>query len=354
MHHHLFCSDSEGPLCLNDNAFELAQVFIPQGDKLFAMLSAYDDYLADIVKRPGYKAGDTLKLILPFLKAYGATNQAIEDYSKQAVAWVPDAKESLKYIKARFKVVIITTSYEQFARPMYRQAGIPEENIYCTALDLDGYNVPAQEIEWIKKLALEMLAMPPLILDQPLSKDTKAAIKRLEEIFWQEIWGGKCGRLLQGVEVMGGQMKAQAIRDSIKQTGLNLEQVMFVGDSITDVEAFKLVRQAGGVSISFNGNAYALAEAEFACISPTVYTTAAMAYAFAWKGRYQVHELAQDLNETALAKSGVPKDLIQHVFSGHSSPPLLEIITPDNRQELIEKSQHMRKVLRGEQIGALG
>ncbi|MFQ6074292.1 MAG: hypothetical protein ACE5KC_03635, partial [Candidatus Bathyarchaeia archaeon] len=66
----VFISDCEGPISKNDNAFELATHFIPEGDSFFTLISRYDDILADIVKKPGYKAGDTLKLILPFLKAY--------------------------------------------------------------------------------------------------------------------------------------------------------------------------------------------------------------------------------------------------------------------------------------------
>ena len=50
----------EGPLALNDNAFELCREFIkPQGDRFFQQVSRYDDYLAEVAKRPGYKAGDT-------------------------------------------------------------------------------------------------------------------------------------------------------------------------------------------------------------------------------------------------------------------------------------------------------
>lgn len=46
-----FITDCEGPLTLNDNAFELADNFIENGGKLFKILSLYDDYLVDIVKR---------------------------------------------------------------------------------------------------------------------------------------------------------------------------------------------------------------------------------------------------------------------------------------------------------------
>ncbi len=66
----IFVSDCEGPISKNDNAFELAAHFIPEGEKLFTNISKYDDVLADVLQKPGYTAGSTLKLILPFFKAY--------------------------------------------------------------------------------------------------------------------------------------------------------------------------------------------------------------------------------------------------------------------------------------------
>ena len=78
--------DCEGPLALNDNAFELCREFIkPQGDRFFQQVRRYGDYLSQVAKRPGYKSGDTLKLILPFLKAHGLTNGQIEAYSRKNV-----------------------------------------------------------------------------------------------------------------------------------------------------------------------------------------------------------------------------------------------------------------------------
>ena len=46
--------DCEGPLTKNDNALELSQHFIPDGERLFTQLSRYDDILAFMVKRKGY------------------------------------------------------------------------------------------------------------------------------------------------------------------------------------------------------------------------------------------------------------------------------------------------------------
>ena len=38
-----FITDCEGPLTLNDNAYELAVHFIENGGELFKVLSLYDD-----------------------------------------------------------------------------------------------------------------------------------------------------------------------------------------------------------------------------------------------------------------------------------------------------------------------
>ena len=73
-----FNTDCEGPISKNDNAMELSEFYIPNGHRLFAIVSKYDDYLADVERRPGYKAGDTLKLILPFLKAFGVRTRGSE------------------------------------------------------------------------------------------------------------------------------------------------------------------------------------------------------------------------------------------------------------------------------------
>ena len=70
-----FITDCEGPLTLNDNAYELANNFIEDGGNLFKILSLYDDYLVDIVKKENYKAGNTLKLILPFFVVENLKNK---------------------------------------------------------------------------------------------------------------------------------------------------------------------------------------------------------------------------------------------------------------------------------------
>ena len=75
-----FITDCEGPLTLNDNAFEISAKFIQDGGELFKVLSLYDDYLVDIVKKENYKAGNTLKLILPFFVVENLSNSDFIDF----------------------------------------------------------------------------------------------------------------------------------------------------------------------------------------------------------------------------------------------------------------------------------
>jgi len=92
--------DCEGPITKNDNALEISHYFLPEGKKFFSLLSKYDDFLADIIKRKGYRAGTTLAFILPFLKAYGATNKVIKDYSRNH--FLPERKDA--YFHYQYKL----------------------------------------------------------------------------------------------------------------------------------------------------------------------------------------------------------------------------------------------------------
>jgi energy-converting hydrogenase A subunit R len=133
-----FITDCEGPLTLNDNAFELCAHFIDDGDKLFKILSLYDDYLVDIVKKEGYKAGNTLKLILPFFVLEKLTNDDLIDFSQNNIYAVDESKFLLKYLKGAMNTYIVSTSYGQYIEALCNYIDFPFQNTYHTQLDVDG------------------------------------------------------------------------------------------------------------------------------------------------------------------------------------------------------------------------
>ena len=102
-----------------------------------------------------------------------------------------------------------------------------------------------------------------------LSADDRETVRELDRLFWEEMAaaGRMSGEILAAVRPVGGGMKLAALEQIVADLGVRGEDVMYVGDSITDAPPFAAVRRWGGVSLSFNGNGYALAAAEFAAAS---------------------------------------------------------------------------------------
>jgi len=357
----IFISDCEGPISKNDNAFELVSHYIPNGNRLFTLISKYDDVLADIVKRADYKAGDTLKLILPFLKAYEVTNQAITDYSSKNVLLVPEAKEMLHFVQNFMSSFIVSTSYEQYMRALCNLVDFPFEKVHCTKLDLDKYKITEKEVAQIKRLREQMVTMPiPEIPKgaeslKDFSKEHQNSVRRLDEIFWKELFQMSVGATLREVNPVGGDEKAEAVQNIVAQLKGSMHNVMYVGDSITDVSVFRLVREKGGLTVSFNGNAYAVREAEIAVLSENAIVTAVLADAFNKFGKETVMKLVKDWKASTLEEFGLTPNLKRHFYELHRKKlPRVEIVTSKNMEKLMKESTAFRKTVRGEAIGKLG
>jgi energy-converting hydrogenase A subunit R len=356
----IFVSDCEGPVSKNDNAFELTSHSVPEGKRFFTLISKYDDVLADVIKRPGYKAGDTLKLILPFLKVYGVTNKAMIEYSSENILLIPDAAEMLQYTRRIMPSFIVSTSYEQYMRALCDLIGFPFENVYCTRLDLDKYAINKKEAMRLKHLREEMVRMPiPEIPEGAKSLDDfpkalQETVKRLDDIFWNELLGMAIGRILREVNPLGGKEKAQTVKAIIKRLKVNLDNVMYVGDSITDASVFKLVRKGGGLTVSFNGNAYAIREAEIAVLSEDAVVTAILADTFKKHGKSFVMKLIDDWKPSTLEKFSLAQSLRKDLPCLPEKFPRVEIVTSENKERLMRESAAFRKTVRGKAIGKLG
>lgn len=328
-----FITDCEGPISKNDNALELATNFLPEGEKFFTQLSRYDDFLA-LTGREGYKAGDTLRLILPFLKAYGITDKKIVEYSGKNILLMPGAKETLLFVREKMPSFIVSTSYQPYIQALCEAIEFPLENVYCTELNIDKYNISKGEIGKLKGFSKEILSYSLIEVSEinNLNPQTKKTIDRLEEIFWKEIVSMESGKMLEEVNPVGGREKVNAIKDSLKKCNNSPRDAMYVGDSITDAEALSFIRENKGLAVSFNGNKYAIEKAEVVCISESTAPISLLADAFSQGGKGKVMELVENWREKL---------------------PLLEVVSGNNRERLVSLSERLRKSVRGE-AGSLG
>jgi len=252
--------DLEGPLSPQDNALEVMGL-VENGQRAFAVISRYDDLLA-LEGREEYEPGDTLKLILPFLLVHGIRAEDIAAVSKGAplIAGARELVASL--VGDGWRAQIISTSYEQHALRIARELGIPERDVACTRLDLDGLTrrLRPSDLGFVREAWDYVLRIGEgLSLEEIADGAVDGRIRpRLDEFYWETMPHTALGEALRGVEVVGGRRKVGALERFCHGLGVYLSQVAVVGDSITDFQMLKAVEAAGGLSIVFNGNRYAL------------------------------------------------------------------------------------------------
>ena len=352
-----YFSDVEGPYSLNDNALEISSLLMPQGHEFFNQLSVYDDYLVDIEKKLSYNSGCTLGLLLPFLKAFGATNKLLEDFSLKNVNLIPGTKDTLQYLQGKMECYLISTSYEQHIRAFCEVAGFPFKNTVCTSLDIDNekYELNGRETKWLKKRVEEIVSLPKIVLPpyvksrDELPEDVLSSIERLDQIFWDEMENeySKTFELLKSVNTIGGPKKERAILDRTKDVG----SVIYTGDSITDREALRRVRKEGGLAVSINGDRHAVNEAEIGCILENTIVTAVIVDAFYNSGKDGALDLVHNWNLIGLKKVKenllVNPNLVNNLLELYPKKlPDLVILTNENREEFGKRSFHFGKNLK--------
>lgn len=250
----VICFDLEGPLSPQDNAYEVMGLF-ENGLRIFETISRYDDLLA-LEGREGYEAGDTLALIAPFLVYHGISEEKITEVSKKAIL-VNGAKELIsKLKKTGWEVYIISTSYEQHAYNIATQVGVSPAKTYCTIFPLDWYRkeLEGKDTSIISGAEKEILEMYPPINDMKLKM-------RLDRFFFGDLPKTPLGRIMEEMEVIGGERKVKAAQNIAEEHGIDLKDLVVVGDSITDFKMLKAVNDASGLAVAFNGNEYAIPHA---------------------------------------------------------------------------------------------
>jgi len=343
-----FITDCEGPLTLNDNAFELANHFIDNGGELFKILSLYDDYLVDEVKKPNYKAGNTLLLILPFFLVENIKNKDMIEFSRNNIFTVSESKFLLDYLKERMNTYIVSTSYGQYIEALANYMDFPFENTFYTKVDVDALDITDDEISKIIEFKDQILETPE---DYEL----------FDSIFFNEIPKMGFYNLIKEVDVIGGEGKKLAIDKIIDNDSIDINEILYIGDSITDVEPLRFARDHDGISISFNGNIYPLKEAEIAIISPSAITTAVIANIYADNDKKVVLDFINDYNdennlEELFKKYDIDYNVKEEFFKVFENydKPIIKIVNQENFDEILEASTKMRNEIRGQDIGGLG
>jgi len=351
----IICFDLEGPLSPQDNAYEIMSL-IKDGDKIFEVLSKYDDILT-IEKRQDYEPGDTLSLILPFLANNGISEKDIKKVSDKAKI-VDGVEYTVKKLNSMgYDIFIISTSYKTHAHNIGKKIGVEKANIYCTDIEIPE-KLSKKESDLIKGFETKIVKeLYPKLNDSMLIKNT------LDQFFNKEISNTKIYDIIKKVKVVGGIRKLNSVREISKKTNTSLDNIIAVGDSITDFKMLNYVRLNGGLAVVFNGNKYAIPHASVGLACSNMIPFLLIAGSFSEKGGVSAINIvtAWEYNRESFVGNPetVPKEFITEdvknlLIEKHTAddfiPPYFNYligIDNDSMKEIIEIHEVARKFVRG-------
>jgi energy-converting hydrogenase A subunit R len=275
-------------------------------------------------------------------------NDDLINFSQDNIYAVRDSKFLLKYLKETMNTYIVSTSYGQYIEALSNYMEFPFENTYYTNVDIDALVLDDEESSKINEFKKE-------ILENPKDYDL------FDDIFFKEIPKMGIYDIIREIDVVGGLGKKLAIDEIIEKDKIDINQILYIGDSITDVEPLRFARDNGGISISFNGNEYPLKVAEIAIVSPSAISTAVIANVYQMHDKAKVLQFINDYNsqddyEKLFDEYGVNQEISQRFFEifDDEGYPIIKIITEENYDEILNESVNMRNNIRGEDIGGLG
>ncbi|MGI0134956.1 MAG: hypothetical protein ACREBW_08385 [Candidatus Micrarchaeaceae archaeon] len=354
-------SDWEGPWVSADHAYDVVKVGIPNGDRLFSALSNYAVYLADVRKQRDAEPGETLRLAVPFLIAYGADDRLLNKIAIEDAKFIDGSKEAINLILCSGSSFwVVSTSYNQYVWQTAPMAGIPIEKTRCTILpigDLSKY-VREEDKEMLRGVAEKVSATAALRIDKFSKEDdmptnVRDAVAMLDGVFSDTLPRTSFAPALETVKPVGGQRKLDSLVDIMRREGRKMADAVVLGDSITDRSMLGETSRSMGLAISFNGNEYAIKNANVAVASSNCMVTPVLVQIFGRAGLSRIEEIASNWSIEVLRREVGIGNLDRALFntiSGMvgSAQPKVYWITDDNKEKAIKQSLDTRNFVRGE------
>lgn len=268
-------TDGEGPLVFKDIARDIASQKIPRGRIFFDTLSLYVANASETGN--SYQPGETLAFLVPHLLAHSITDEDIHlEASNTRIANGADVY--LRLLKSEgVSIRVISSAYDHLWAKVGPIFGIPQEHIASTRLNLQ----LLKETAWHQRLSSLVLEAEARILTKEYEllrahEDIRNGMAITEAFHRHRALSDAHNSLvnlyhvvlpslgfnpLEETRVVGGQRKVDSVINFAQDLGLQPDEIVYVGDSITDDRTHKFVKENGGLSIAVNGDEFAIRNA---------------------------------------------------------------------------------------------
>ena len=347
-----FICEPQGFLTPCNTARDLCRAVIPHGDKLYDILDRYDNVTSYVLNRDDTgHSGDVMRLISPFLKAFGATDYSIQRFYDSSLKMMPGAENAMRYIVSQMPTFMETAMYDQAANTLCNRLSLPRSMVGATTIDLDGTEMTPKECRDLRGMATDItgLKLPrdkyELNVPLELSAAEVDMVSALDDIFTRKLQSTAAFDMIQNMMSIGANEKAYALLDIRKTTQVDLDGTMYVGGEIIDYQVMDLVKDGSGLSVSFNGSEFAVHGCNVAVMSDDCTVVSFLASVFYDTGIQGVFDMVENWNRKFLCETNVPdRNALNAMLAKHpKNLPTVVRVTKDNVSEIAAKSDAYRK-----------
>jgi len=305
-----FITSCDGPVTVNDGIRNLCARYMDNGGRVFDVLSKYSDVRINPSKTSrGDSTRELMSTLIPLLKVSGITDHGAHAFFEKDIKILPGADTAMRHIWRTMPSYINTGMYEHHMMCVSERIGFPMADVNCSEVPFDLIDIKRTEANKIRRMISRISKMDARTIPdghiEPgsyVSREGWDAVQELDSMFLDKIPDMEFNDVLPPVMPVGPGDKPYALLEIRKQSSIDLDLTFYAGSGPTDFEVLDIVRDGGGVAVSFNGCERTVLSADIAVMSSDAIVLAALAAEFYSEGPEAVYELAENWNRGHLEK----------------------------------------------------
>lgn len=344
------CSDHVF-LTRSNHVRDLCARYVKNGGRLYDVLSRYDSLTLYALGRDTANAGSVNRLVVPFLKAGGITDEAAYAFCKSTPVIMPDADRVIRYISSQMPAFISSESYEHHLLNLGESFGISLSNISCNTFSFDSIKISRPDARSLRSIASTLInarlteEMYSVTQSPYLNKFDSKLVDLVDEEYIKKTSKMDFNDQLRKDIRIAGNEKAYSILELCRKKEIEMSATIVVGSDESDYPAMDLVRDSDGLSIAFNGTEYAVRGSNVAILDENPITVAVLSMEFYNGGIESVYDMIDNWNVESLRDRPCADRNLMNMFLAQFPEKLPEVyrVNDDNLVDVTVKSAAYRK-----------
>lgn len=344
-----------GFLTRNNGTRDLIDRFVRNGGHFYDVVSRYDSLCTYVLNRDISSLGHTMKITAPFLKAFGATDLQMHNASAETLELMPEAGTTMRYALNVMSTFITTSLYEHDVMNICDSLDIPMGNINCTELSLDAQDMSRHDARALRDAAsiVTSLRIPKTeyLLDVPMELDPLDVkiLKTMDDLAAELMAMESASSMMRSMTSVGSNDKAYALLEIRRKTSIDLDGTAYIGSDTSDYQSMELVKESGGLALSFNGADFAVRGSNVAILSNDCTVAGVLLQEFYNGGIEAVLDLVNNWDRKSLKKGSYSDPHLMEAMLAANPKKLPEVVAVNrqNVEEISKKSTAYRKRILG-------